>query len=254
MTGITWTQDLFADLVAKTASELGMYVKPRDEARDPVVYDWTGADIVSATGDGTGYHLSSPVGTGRSEIVPHWPVTTYSYAYDGSDHVRCTVDCGRGPHAIAADITRKLAPVYRSTLAKIAAHEAEAAADQAARDQLTAEITTLMDGRVHAASHSNNWRTTHLSLSGPGYSGFAVEFSGDGGEMTLGGHNGLRVPAEVGLDILRVWAGWALPGLAAEAEAKAAEQAERYAAIAAREAERAKTPAEKLLDALDLER
>jgi hypothetical protein len=229
-------RDLFTDLVAKTAAELGMYVKEPDP--DEGVYDHTGAEIISATGDGTGYRLSSPCWehsgreVGRTSIHPIWPATHYYYA--PGDQPSCSCDCDRGPHAIAADIARKLAPVYRATLAKIAVFDATVAAEQAARDALTAQISDLVGGRYHAAGHAQSWHSTSLQLHGPGYAGITVEFDGDGTEMRIGGSYGMRVPADVGLEVLEVWAGWAVPAQAAEDDEREAERVEALEARATR--------------------
>jgi hypothetical protein len=249
-----WTQALFADLTAAIAAELGLRPAPLDP--DEVAREYTHRDIVAA--DGTGYSLSPPCygDLGRISIQPIWPMAT-TYSYGGGERPSCTVDAARPPRAIAADITRKLAGGYAATLAKIAAHDQAAAEDRAARDALAGAITAIMGGRaVTGPDWGQSWNQTRLSLPGPGYAGFAAEFSGDGGEVLLGNQHGIRVPAPVALDMLRVWAGWALPALAAEEADQAAQRQATHLARVERarraEAEAAKTPVDRLLDRINV--
>ena len=248
MTG--WTQDLFADLTAKIAAELGMY--PADLDPGQGVYDWTHRTIVSADGNGHGYSLSPPGygDTGRIEIHPIWPHTTATI--DSEDRVRCTVAADRGPHEIARDIRRKLAPAYERGLHKISAHEAEVIRDQAARLELSLAVGDLMGGGqdVRGADHAQSWHSTHLNLAGPHYRGMNVDFHGDGSSVTLGASHGFEVPRGVALAIIEVWAAWAVPALAAERDAADAERAE----LAQARERRAQAKVTAALDEIDPDR
>jgi hypothetical protein len=183
----------FRDFAAKVAAELGMDLDTGSE------YTWC-ETILSVTGDGTGYVLGLPrVQDRRSEIHPVWPRTRASHPA-----LRIGVTISRGPHAVAADIARRLARPYREALRAIAAYDREEAAEQAARAALAARIAALFpEGKVSAPSHCQNDYRTELIIHGENLRGGSVKFHGDGGEAEF---DRFRVPAEVAVAMLAAWA------------------------------------------------
>ena len=94
----------FITFVGKVAASLGMTL---DETWD---VSWHGARITD--GMGRGYRLAPVRGSStRVEISAVYPQT--SYWFDDDDRKPITCARTRGPEAVAADITRRLAPGMR---------------------------------------------------------------------------------------------------------------------------------------------
>jgi hypothetical protein len=203
----------FAGFCATVAAELGAELDPDPDRT------W-GVQIVSAAGNGTGYSLSMPGRDGKTEISPIYPNSTYG----GGSRGRIGVSVSRGPRAVAAEITRRLVPVYRERLAAIVAHDAEEAAQQNARAALAARIEALFppnpEGtgddpgvrrrdprRVYEPGRLHSYRShnTDLVVRPRFHEGGTVKFSGWGAEVEF---EGFRVPAEAAVAMLAALAEW----------------------------------------------
>ena len=100
----------FITFVGKVAASLGMTL---DETWDA---SWHGARITD--GMGWGYRLAPVRGSStRVEISAVYPQTSYWFGDDDRKPITCART--RGPEAVAADITRRLAPRYEAVLARI---------------------------------------------------------------------------------------------------------------------------------------
>jgi hypothetical protein len=188
------TDTELADFAAKVASELGMWLDD----------DWTshGANITDGT---LTFHLGQPYRVPESmvQVSGVFPNSNYGFKVGQRDHIQATI--GRGPHAVAAEIARRLRPAYRQALADMAAYDAEEAAAQAARDALGARLAAQVGGRVDAPSHMQDAYRSELLVRGPDSLGGAVKFHGTGAEVEF---DRFRVPAEVAVAMLAVYGAW----------------------------------------------
>lgn len=188
----------FLDFAAKLASELGLEL---DQGR---LWAWC-VFLVSYSGDGTGYCLTRPRGDMRTEVTPIYPPTSYSFpdlpgCLEGGGRIGLTIS--RGPHAVAVDIDRHLAPAYRARLTAIAEHDTAEARLTGQREELAAQIAGLFPDAARP-SHCQGNHSTTVSIYGPGYCGGQVRFSGGAAEVEF---IRFRIPAKVALEMLAFYA------------------------------------------------
>jgi len=189
----------FRDWAGKVAAELGMHVARKQNG------GW-GLRITDGT---RSYHLDKPaahLAGGRVEITPVYPQTGYTFSDRHGPRGRIGVSFGRPPADVAADINRRLRPVYDETLPKVEAYNAQAKAEGAARRKLAAKITRLFpDGAVSENPYSQRGGyVTELNVHGPAYGGGYVKFYSDAATVQFDGQ--FRVPAEVAVKMLAVYA------------------------------------------------
>jgi hypothetical protein len=183
----------FKELAAQVAARLDMTLDPDAEC-------W-GARIGAP--DGRGYFLGFPH-KGKTEISPMYPQS--SFGFYQTERGRIGVSVSRGAAVIAAEINRRLAPLYAANLAKVLDYEADLAVDQGARSVLADKLAGLFpDGCTHSPDHRQSERETELIVNGPGLGGGSVRYSGGGGEVTIGGNHGFRVPAGVATQMLAIY-------------------------------------------------
>lgn len=181
------------EFVPKVAAELGMTAEADEEA-------WGGR--IKDT-QGRGYYLSYPY-KGKTEISPIYPRSTFGFYK--TERGKIGVSVSRGPQVVAREITRRLAPIYESALAKVEAYEADLAVDQGSRSVLTDKLASLFpSGTVSTPGHCQSEHQTELIIHGPGLGGGQVRYTGHGGEVTIGANHGFRVPAEVATQMLAVY-------------------------------------------------
>lgn len=170
--------------------------------------DWDCYGAVIANG-GMGLHLQEPHGRpGYVKVVGRYPPTSYYFRRGERDSIGVRAD--RGPQVIAREIRRRLLPTYVATLAKVREHEAEEAADAAARSRFAGYVTGLFPpGAVCMPGHCQSKTRTEVLIRGRGddVSGGWVKSSGDGQTVDLDLD---RIPAAVALRMLEALAlGWA---------------------------------------------
>jgi hypothetical protein len=185
----------FRDLAEQTAAALGLAAAPAWES------GWhTGAHLTAP--NGTGWVLSWPHGhgsNGMTRITPLWPGG--GSGPPGSGEIRAGITAARGPQIVAARI-RQLAHPYRQALVRLAASQAQDAAQQARRDSLTAQITALIPDddphrpRVRSDTYG---ATTQVHIASAG----TVKFSLGAHEIEL---DRFRAPANVVLAMLDAYA------------------------------------------------
>jgi hypothetical protein len=196
-----WTAAGFGLLAEQVAAELGLVAAPAWE------HGWeSGAHLMAASGNGTGWSMSYPGGYGAKGMVsvsPVWPGRSWP---PGGAKIKAGITASRGPLVIAARI-RQLAPDYRLALADLAAMQARDTAEQARRDALAAQITALIpddpdpDSRYPRVRVSEAGRSTmtEVYISGAG----TVKFYREAAEIEI---DRFRAPAEVVLAMLRAYA------------------------------------------------
>ena len=127
-------------------------------------------------------------------------VPAHLYYFRKGERPEITVRANRGPGVIAAEIDRRLIPIYQATLARIRAHDASEQAGQQARDTLAAYIAGLFPaGAAAMPGHCQTSTRSQITVSLPGGQGGWVKFSGDGREAEF---ERFRVPAAVALRML----------------------------------------------------
>jgi hypothetical protein len=182
------------DFCAKVAADLGMTL---DSAWDPANVSFRITD-----GMGKGYSFIPVRGsTDRVEISAVFPPTRYWFT-DG-DRKRITASRARGPEAVAADITRRLAPRYAEVLAECNRWDAIREADDIARLSLARAIAAVFPaGVVSWPSHLQTDQQTQLLFHGPNHFGGHVrlQFAAPDAEITL------RVPRSVVVAMLALFA------------------------------------------------
>ncbi|HZD67618.1 MAG TPA: hypothetical protein VFA45_01455 [Actinomycetes bacterium] len=120
---------------------------------------------------------------GRLEISGSYPPSDYYFEADERPDI--TVAIGRTPAAIATEITRRLLPGYNEVLAKVHAHIAKRAAEDASRAQIAKRLAALLpDASIHDNGHSVT--TVHWYASGDGSTGSGhIELHNGGTRATL---------------------------------------------------------------------
>jgi FAD/FMN-containing dehydrogenase len=184
-----------AELAIRCGDLLGM---PLDRA-------WDGHGVRIGT-EGNGLYLSEPYHQrGRLQISGWYPDSrTWPR---GAVHI--TVRADRGPRAIAAEVTRRLLPAYRATVAEIREYDARQQAEQQARDRLAGYVTGLFpSGLTSMPDHCQSDYQSEVILYLAGHLGGHVKFHGDGSEVEL---ERFRVPAAVALRMLETVALLAQP-------------------------------------------
>jgi hypothetical protein len=185
----TMTTAQLGQLAGKIGAELGM----------PLDAGWDGADVMLGTA-GNGLHIGEPWNRpGHLSIAGRFPPTSY---YFRGERASITIRASRGQTAIAREITRRLLPGYRATLAKVAEHDAAERADSQARAALAERITALFPPeQASLPSHcQSDTRSEVLIHSGGGASGW-VKFHGRGEEVRL---DLTSIPAGVAVRMLAI--------------------------------------------------
>lgn len=182
----------FAD---KVAASLGMTL---DETWD---VSWHGARITD--GMGRGYRPAPVRGSStRVEISAVYPQT--SYWFDDDDRKPITCARTRRPEAVAADITRRLAPRYEAVLARIRDWDAVRHAEESARLALLAAIEAAFPpGCVSFPSHLQSEGRSSLIIYGPGHLGGQIRMFFDAEDVEI---QDLRVPRPVAVAMLAAFA------------------------------------------------
>lgn len=154
-------------------------------------------------GNGRAYHLSPARGnTGRVEIRPVFGPT--SYWFERGDRKPITCSRGRGPEAVAGDVTRRLAPCHEAVLAKIRHWDAVRHVEDTARLALATVIEAAFPpGCVHRPSHCQTQGRTELVIYGPGHLGGRIRLFADAGDVEL---ESVRVPRAVAIARLACFA------------------------------------------------
>jgi hypothetical protein len=182
------------DFCAKVAAELGMTLDP--------AWPLANVSVRITDGMGKGYGFTPVRGSAdRVEISAVFPPTRYWFA-DG-DRKRITASRARGPEAVVADISRKLAPHYAEVLAECARWDAIRDAEESARLALANAIAAAFPpGVVSWPSHLQTETDTQLLFYGPNHFGGHVrlQFAGQDAEITL------RVPRSVTVAMLALFA------------------------------------------------
>jgi hypothetical protein len=111
------------------------------------------------------------------------------------DH-QITAAASRGPAAIAADITRRLLPGYRTDLAKAWAHTARLAREDAQRGRLVAHLLATIPGAT--ASGASRGRDTTLHWYSDTAGSGTIRLWGSGATATI---ELSSVPARLALTI-----------------------------------------------------
>jgi hypothetical protein len=186
--------ETFADFAAKLAAELGLEL---DQSR---MWTWC-LFLVSYSGDGTGYSITRPRGDTKTTVNPLPPASTWSPPDDGKERT-ARISVSRGPHTVALEISRRLAPTYRADLRAIAAHNAKEAAQRAHRQGLAEQIAAMFL-KTSRPSHCQSNYSTSIGVHGPEYTGGDLRFSGGAAEIEF---YRFRVPAPVALKMLAVFA------------------------------------------------
>jgi hypothetical protein len=159
---------------------------------------WDGHGVRLGT-EGNGLYLGEPHNQRGRVQAGGWYPHNSSYFPDGCRR-HITIRADRGPGAIAAEIDRRLMPVYRDTVAKIHEYDARQQAQQQARDHLAAYITGLFPaGMTSMPGHCQSDYQSEVILHLAGVQGGRVKFHGDGSEVEF---ERFRVPAAVALRML----------------------------------------------------
>ena len=182
------------DFCAKVAADLGMSLDP--------AWDPANVSVRITDGMGKGYGFTPVRGSAdRVEINMVFGPTRYWFA-DG-DRKRITASRARGPEAVAADISRRLAPRYAELLAECARWDAIREAEDTARLSLARAIADAFPaGVVSWPSHLQTESQTQLQFYGPEHFGGHVrlQFDAQDAEITL------RVPRSVVVAMMALFA------------------------------------------------
>ena len=191
------------DFAAKVGAELGLTPRPaRFDHQRSVEIAWRGR----------GYSIMREWRQGgnrrKLEITPLYPDTEMGFTEwdddrDGHVSIRGRVGCSmdRGPQAVAADIRRRLEPLYESTLAKVRAYNrVRQSADQAragVKDALTAACPA---GTVHWPDHCQSSGRAEAVIRGHGADGW-VKVNSNGSQVEF---DRFQVSPEVAVKLLEV--------------------------------------------------
>lgn len=185
----------FLTFAAKVAADLGMTL---DETWDAA---WNGARITD--GMGKGYRLR-PLGPARVEIAAVYPQT--SYWFDDGDRNPITCSRARGPEAVAADVSRRLAPRYEAVLAKIRRWDVVRYAEESARLAVADAIQAAFPpGYVRFPYHLQTEGRSCLTIYGPGHLGGTIRMFSDGQDVEI---TDLRIPRSVAMAMLAAYAAY----------------------------------------------
>jgi hypothetical protein len=182
------------DFCAKVAAELGMTLDP--------AWPLANVSVRITDGMGKGYGFTPVRGSAdRIEISAVFPPTRYWFA--AGDRKRITASRARGPEAVAADISRRLAPRYAEVLAECARWDAIREAEDTARLSLARAIAEAFPaGVVSWPSHLQTESQTQMHFYGQKHFGVHVRLQHDAQDAEIT----LRVPRPVVVAMMALFA------------------------------------------------
>lgn len=101
-------------------------------------------------------------------------------------HHEISVSHTRGPHAIAADIVRRLLPNYLPDLLVAQARERERASALQARAFVLSRIQVLLPGSATPNGHGPSATTVYLQCPSPVHGSIRIDYAGSSATLELG--------------------------------------------------------------------
>jgi hypothetical protein len=124
--------------------------------------------------DGRELHLSASCGPApRIEVTVYYPPSDYHF--DELDRPQISIPADRGPAVLAAEITRRLLPIYQAVLADVHAHLAKQASRKAARVEVAARLTAELPGATIADNDLSHTTLVHWHHSQNGHGDITID-------------------------------------------------------------------------------